>query len=214
MRASLHLTATLRPPWDAAWHALGHAPAPGLFEALMRRYAEPHRHYHTLQHLAECLDGFEQERAQAQRPAEVALALFFHDAIYALQAADNEARSADWARDALRAAGVADEVAARVHALVMATLHDAQPTGPDAQLLVDIDLSILGAPPERFADYEQQIRREYAHVPPDVFEPRRRLILGRFLARDPLYQTPGVRARCEAQARVNLRAAIEGPVQR
>lgn len=207
MGVPLHLTTVLRPPWDAAWHALGRQPSPGLFEALMRRYAEPHRHYHTLQHLAECLDGFEQERAQAARPAEVALALFFHDAVYDLQASDNEARSANWARDALRGAGVPDDAAARVHALVMATLHDAQPTDADAQLLVDIDLSILGAPSERFAEYERQIRREYAHVPPEVFEPRRKGILGRFLAREPLYQTPGIRARCEAQAHRNLLAA-------
>jgi predicted metal-dependent HD superfamily phosphohydrolase len=167
--------------WHAAWSAMGvDAPPIALRDALLARYAESHRHYHSQQHLGECLDAFERERAQAQRPGEVALALWFHDAVYDLQA----------------------------HDLIMATKHDAQPADADAQLLVDIDLSILGAPPERFADYERQIRAEYAHVPPEVFEPRRRSILGRFLARDPLYQTPGVRSRCEAQARVNLRGAI------
>ncbi len=75
-------------------------------------------------------------------------------------------------------------------------------------LLVDIDLSILGAPAPRFAEYERQIRVEYAHVPPEVFEPRRRQILGSFLARDPLYLTPSIRAEREAQARHNLRQAI------
>ena len=121
---------------------------------------------------------------------------------------DNEARSADWAQQALRAAGVAEDAARRVHALVMATRHDAQPEGTDAQLLVDIDLSILGAPAARFAEYERQIRVEYAHVPPEVFEPRRRAILGSFLARDPLYLTTSVRARLETQARLNLQKAI------
>jgi predicted metal-dependent HD superfamily phosphohydrolase len=195
--------------WRAAWSAMGiDTPPIALRDALLVRYDEPHRRYHTLQHLGECLDAFERERAHAQRPGEVALGLWFHDAIYDLLAHDNERQSADWAHDALRAAGIGAASAQRVHDLIMATKHDAQPDDPDARLLVDIDLSILGAPPARFAEYERQIRAEYAHVPPDVFEPRRRLILARFLARDPLYQTPGMRACCEAQARINLRGAI------
>jgi len=195
--------------WRTAWSAVGrHTPPAALRDALLARYAEPHRHYHTLQHLGECLDAFARERAHAQRSGEVALALWFHDAVYDLHAHDNELRSADWARDALRAEGIDAAAAQRVHDLVMATKHDTQPADADARLLVDIDLSILGAPAERFAEYERQIRAEYAHVPPEVFEPRRRLILGHFLARDPLYQTPVMRARCEAQARTNLRGAI------
>ncbi|RYZ11252.1 MAG: N-methyl-D-aspartate receptor NMDAR2C subunit [Comamonadaceae bacterium] len=202
-------TAALARSWQSAWSAVGvEVPDPALFAELLARYTEPQRHYHTLQHLGECLDALADAHDLAERPGEVALALWFHDAIYDLDAHDNEARSADWAARALTAEGASNEAAARVHALVMATCHTAQPTEADAQLLVDIDLSILGAPAARFAEYEAQIRREYAHIPTDVFEPRRRRILGTFLARDPLYQTPGIRARCEANARVNLRRAI------
>jgi len=199
---------SLLPSWNEAWHALGAVPGEGLFEALLARYREAHRAYHTLQHLGECLDGLARERSQAVRPAEVALALWFHDAIYDVHAHDNEAQSADWARRALLDAGAAPEVAARVHALVMATRHDVQPQDTDARVLVDIDLSILGAPTARFAEYERQIRIEYAHVPPGIFEPRRRGILGGFLAREPLYLTPTVRVRLEHAARANLRQAI------
>lgn len=196
--------------WQVAWQALGiAAPNQALFDALRAAWAEPQRHYHTLQHLGECLDWLDRTRDAAERPAEVALALWFHDAIYDVHAHDNEARSADWAREALGAAGVADDVAARVHALVMATQHNAVPVGRDAVLLVDIDLSILGAAPARFAEYEEQIRREYAHVPPELFAPRRREILERFLAREPLFQTAALREACEANATRNLRGAIE-----
>ncbi|RYY64498.1 MAG: N-methyl-D-aspartate receptor NMDAR2C subunit [Comamonadaceae bacterium] len=196
--------------WQAAWQALGVAtPDVALFDALLAAYAEPQRHYHTLQHLGECLDWLDRTRDAADRPAEVALALWFHDAIYDVHAHDNEARSADWARKALTSAGVANDIAARVHALVMATLHNAVPVGRDAVLLVDIDLSILGAAPARFAEYEEQIRREYAHVPPELFAPRRREILQRFLAREPLFQTDALRDACEAAARRNLQTAID-----
>jgi len=199
--------------WVEAWRALGvqapdNAPSNALFDALLARYGEAHRAYHTLQHLDECLAGLALERGHAKRPAEIALALWFHDAIYDVHRHDNEERSADWARQALRDAGVDADAAQCVHALVMATRHQAQPEEADAQLLVDIDLSILGAPAPRFAEYEQQIRIEYAHVPPEIFELRRRQILGSFLARDPLYLTPSIRARLEAQARLNLQRAI------
>ena len=198
-----------RTAWDHAWRELG-TPVPddALFAELQARYREPHRAYHTLQHLDECLDSLARERSHAQRPAEIALALWFHDAIYDVNRHDNEERSADWARQALLAAGAPADAAERVRALVMATRHEAQPQQADAQLLVDLDLSILGAPAPRFAEYERQIRIEYAHVPPDVFEPRRRRILGAFLAREPLYLTPSIRAQREAQARLNLRQAI------
>ncbi|RST55263.1 N-methyl-D-aspartate receptor NMDAR2C subunit [Variovorax sp. MHTC-1] len=198
-----------RASWLDAWRELGAAaPEEALLAELLAQYSEPHRAYHTLQHLDECLAGLARERSHAERPAEIALALWFHDAIYDVHRHDNEARSADWAQQALRAAGVAEDAARRVHALVMATRHDAQPEGTDAQLLVDIDLSILGAPAARFAEYERQIRIEYAHVPPEVFAPRRREILGRFLARDPIYFTESIRTKLEAQARLNLQKAI------
>lgn len=151
----------LRANWNAAWHALGvAAPDEALCAELQQRYAEPQRHYHTVQHLGECLAWFEREKPRAEHPAEVALALWFHDAIYDVHAHDNEARSADWARQALLAAGVNAEAAERVHALVMATRHDAVPEGRDAELLIDIDLSILGAGRERFDEYERQVHAE------------------------------------------------------
>jgi predicted metal-dependent HD superfamily phosphohydrolase len=201
----------LRANWIAAWHALGVAsPDDALCDELQRRYAEPQRHYHTMQHLDECLGWFEHEKTLAERPGEVALALWFHDAIYDVHAHDNEARSADWARQALLEAGAAADAAERVHALVMATRHDAVPQGRDAELLIDIDLSILGAERARFDEYERQVQAEYAFVPDEVRLPRRRAILQRFLDRDAIYATPRMHEQLEARARANLQRSIAG----
>ena len=195
--------------WTAAWRALGiEAPDLALCAELQRRYGEPQRHYHTMQHLGECLAWFEREKALAERPGEVALALWFHDAIYDVHAHDNEARSAEWAREAVRTAGASEEEAERIHALVMATRHDAVPEGRDAELLIDIDLSILGAEPARFAEYERQVHAEYAFVPDEVRMPRRRAILQRFLDREAIYATPRMHALLEARARTNLQHSI------
>lgn len=197
--------------WTAAWHALGvAAPDDALRLELQRRYGEPQRHYHTMQHLGECLAWFDQEQALAERPGEVALALWFHDAIYDVHAHDNEARSADWALQALQAAGASDASADRVHALVMATRHDAVPEGRDAELLIDIDLSILGAERARFDEYERQVHAEYGFVPEEIRLPRRRAILQRFLDRPAIYATPRLHALLEARARENLQRSIAG----
>ena len=197
--------------WQRAWTGIGAVgEGDALFARLMAAYAEPQRHYHTQQHLGECLSAFDDAaRALAEHPHEVELALWFHDAVYDIKGHDNEQRSADWARTALVDAGVVADIADRVHALVMATRHTAVPSGRDEQLLVDIDLSILGAERARFDEYEQQIRKEYAYVPGFLFRRKRREILKGFLDRPAIYSTPHFHAALEARARDNLRRVTE-----
>jgi len=181
-----------------------------VFDQLLARYSESHRQYHTLQHLAECLAHVEAVRHLAEQPAEVEFALWFHDGIYDTQRHDNERQSADWARAVLQGHGAVPAAMQRIDELIMATCHSALPVTPDAQLLVDIDLSILGALPGRFAEYEAQIRQEYAFVPEDLFRQKRGEILRTFLARPVIYSTPHFQAALEARARGNLRLAIAG----
>lgn len=206
----LQPAAELRKSWLRAWMGIGaRTDGVAVRDGLVARYSEPHRKYHTLQHLRECLALFESVQDWAVHPAEVESALWFHDAIYDLGRPDNEERSAEWAGAAAREGGVAREVAERIHALVLVTKHTGVPAGADEQLLVDIDLAILGANRDRFAEYERQIREEYAQVPDGQFRQRRRAILGSFLERPRIYSTPHFHDRLEAAARANLRAALD-----
>lgn len=196
--------------WQALWLALaGRSAEAGLFDALVHHYSEPHRHYHTLEHLDACLRHLAGHQVLAQRPHEVALALWFHDAIYAIGATDNEQRSADWARSAMRAQACAEDAADRVHALVMVTRHDQPPRTPDEALLLDVDLAILGAPAALFDAYEQQIVHEYRSVPAAAFRSNRRRILQGFLDRPRIYHTAAFHDAREAQARTNLARSIQ-----
>lgn len=185
------------------------APDASLLSELIRRYAEPQRHYHTMQHLAECFSHFAQLGADAEQPAQIILALWFHDAIYDVPGSGNELRSAEWASAAVLAAGASRSVAERIHALVMATCHDALPATLDEKILVDIDLSILGAARARFDEYERQVRAEYAWVPEAEFCSKRRAILATFLTRPHIYNTVQGAALFEGRARENLRYAID-----
>ena len=90
--------------WRQTWEQAGAASVDdSLFHLLVACYSEKHRHYHTLQHLDACMAHFADLQAQAQRPAEVAVALWFHDAVYDVGQTGNEQKSADWARAALSA---------------------------------------------------------------------------------------------------------------
>jgi predicted metal-dependent HD superfamily phosphohydrolase len=191
--------------WRRAWTELGAAgDGLALRDGLLEAWSGPSRRYHTLRHLHDCLALLEPVRDAARHPAEVEIALWFHDAIYDPRAADNEQRSADWAAKALSDAGVDAQATARVHALVMATRHAAEADGTDQELLADIDLAILGAGRERFDEYEVEVREEYAWVPGPVFRHKRKQILAGFLARPRLYSTPQFAERFEASARENL----------
>jgi predicted metal-dependent HD superfamily phosphohydrolase len=194
--------------WAEPWAELGLEARMELQADLRKRYSEPRRAYHTLHHLAECLDLLEQTRSLAQRPAEIEIALWFHDAIYDPRRSDNEERSAEWARREIRRAGGALALQQSIGDLVMVTRHDGAPQTTDEQLLSDIDLAILGAGAARYDEYEQQVRTEYKHVPTQLFRPGRRKLLTEFLARPHIYGTEWFRERREAQARRNLERSL------
>lgn len=203
------MTLILQHSWARAWKGIcASGDGEPVHAALVASYAEPQRKYHSLQHLTECLEWFERVRELPGHAAEVEMALWFHDAVYDVKGSDNEQRSADWAAAKLIKAGVATEMIGRVSALILATKHTAAPTEPDQQVLVDIDLAILGAAEPRFAEYGQQIRDEYAFVPEELFNQRRRALLGSFLDRPRIYSTSHFHELLEERARANLRGAL------
>lgn len=192
--------------FEAAWRAVG-ASHDNASAWLADRYAEEHRAYHDAEHVAECLAWFDRVRDLADRPAELEVALFFHDAIYEPLAPDNEARSAEQLRHFAREAGVPTEAAERIARLIESTeTHEA--TSGDAALLGDIDLAILGASPARYARYEREVRREYAAIDEASYRVGRARVLRGFIERVETYRTPRLAARLEAQARDNLSSAL------
>jgi predicted metal-dependent HD superfamily phosphohydrolase len=156
--------------------------------------------------------AFETVREAVPHAAEVEIALWFHDAVYDTKRSDNEKRSAEWATEALTSVGASVDVSNLVERLVMVTTHDALPQTLDEKYLVDIDLSILGATEQRFAEFERQVREEYSFVPGFLFRMKRKAILKTFLEREHIYSTPHFRNVLEASARRNLELVVRGRV--
>jgi predicted metal-dependent HD superfamily phosphohydrolase len=115
--------------------------------------------------LEACLKEFDVVRGLADHPAEVELALWFHDAVYRTWRSDNEARSAGWAARVLTQGGVEPASILRVQSAILATRHAEVELTGDAALVVDIDLSILGQPAGIYGEFERNVRREYWWVP-------------------------------------------------
>ena len=193
--------------WIETWSQVGAAPPDGLIQQLVAAYGESHRAYHTVRHLAECFGHLDPCPVRPSDPAALELALWFHDAIYDTKAANNEERSAAWARTAL--ASLSQASLDRIEKLILVTKHEAAPSSPDEELLLDVDLSILGSADERFDEYESQIRQEYSWVPEEAYRMARAQILAQFQSRPALYQTPYFRDTLETQARRNLRRSLD-----
>ncbi|HEX8430269.1 MAG TPA: hypothetical protein VF625_03240 [Longimicrobium sp.] len=192
--------------WDESWELAGVAPPPGAFERVCARYGEPPRAYHNLDHVAACLALAAETRALQRAPAEVELAIWYHDAIYDARRADNEEASARLAVEELGTLPPAALAKVRDH--ILATRHPSDPTDADSRVMVDIDLAILAAEPAAFDEYERGVRSEYAWVPGFLFRRNRVRFLRQLLAAEHIYLTEHFRARFEERARANIRRSL------
>lgn len=189
------------------------APPSALVDEVRAAHASPGRAYHDLRHVAEVLDALARARAEVglARTAEAVLAVLFHDAVYVPGAKDNEARSAELAREVVGRLEPRPRDVAWIGATIQATArHGALREGDvdaDAAIVLDCDMAILAAPPARFAEYEAQIAAEYAFVPPEAYAAGRRAFLERVLASPAIYLSPWGRAAFERAARENLARA-------
>jgi predicted metal-dependent HD superfamily phosphohydrolase len=195
----------LRRSWLALVAPFG-APAEAAertFADLAARYSEPGRHYHTLDHLAAMLTLL------PEPSPPLALAVWFHDAVYDTRAADNEERSAALADALLQPLYISADVRAETRRLILLTRrHETATDDADGRRLLDADLAVLGAAPDEYDRYAQAIRREYAWVAEDDYRRGRRRVLESFLGRGRLYFAEEMRERREARARENLRREV------
>ena len=178
---------------------------PQIRERLVTAYDDPARGYHDLRHLREVLEHLD-DLVPTDHPERdaVVLAAWFHDAVYDA-VGDNEERSARLADAVLTQAGVPIPLVDEVTRLVRLTAgHDPAADDLPGQLLCDADLAILASEEDRYARYTAAIRREYAHLPDDVFRAGRTQVLTALLELPSIYRLAPLKAAWESRARANL----------
>lgn len=173
---------------------------------LERAYGEPHRRYHTRRHIEQCLALLDQVPDLTDGERQIlSYAIWWHDAVYDATASDNEARSAEMARRDLRDLDVGIHARDEVARLILLTAgHAVEPGDRLGEILVSVDLAILGAPQADYDDYARAVRAEYAHVPDDLWRTGRARVLQRFLDAPVIFPDPAFAQRLETQARANL----------
>lgn len=193
--------------WDQTCRAMriSEASSRTTWENLVRRYSEPHRRYHTLDHLRAMCQMLSEFEGEFAAPDAVYLAVFFHDAIYDSSSTTNEKASADLATSFLTENGVTPSIILNVEQLILATAAHFQETDAvDAGWFLDADLAILAAEPDAYSEYAMAVRQEYSQFSDKAFRAGRMRFLKTILDAPLLYRTDILRERFEAPARKNL----------
>ncbi len=186
------------------------------WEVIHLAYAEPHRRYHTLEHVEEMLTFFFQhdrqiydDNASFQR---LCLAAIYHDIIYDPRATDNEERSVEVMRQQtsrlFRAIpGSYPSMVDSVAEMIMMTAHH-QPDGANQRWLADADLMRFAAEPPISRMHNDDIRLEYSHVSDESWAAGRTVILSKFLTREPFFYTKAFGPQDARRARENILAEM------
>ncbi len=199
----------LQQRWLSFWQRVGaQVNSEPFFQELVERYSEPHRAYHTLRHIDDCLTELDSIRDHAVNPDAIEMAIWYHDVIYD-QVEKKEERSADFAVKVAAEMGLREDFATEVFRLVLTTKHLSIPEDNDARLLADIDLTILGQAPQRFDQYEDDVRKEYSHVDDMAFSRGRSTVMKSFKERGQIYSTEFFRDKYELSARSNLERSLQ-----
>lgn len=175
-----------------------------VFNQLVEMYTTSWRSYHNISHIQSCLNYFDACQAQAEFPDSVELAIWFHDCVYEVNAADNEARSRDWFVEQSEGFLVA-RLVATVSELIMDTVHNDVPDNRDGKLLSDIDLTSFGLPWDEYMLDSDEVDDESARFNDADPKTAKPAFLMTLMNRKPLYYSAYYLQHFEQMAQQNIR---------
>ena len=178
------------------------------WQEIADEYSGRKRHYHNLHHLQHMLNALEGSLTVCDDADTSLFAILYHDIIYSATAGDNEEKSAEVAGERLLDIGYDTARIARCKAHIITTKGHETSADADTNLLLDADLSILGASPEDYKVYCANVRKEYSVYPDFLYRPGRKKVITHFLGMDRIYKTELFRECYEQTARINLAAEL------
>jgi predicted metal-dependent HD superfamily phosphohydrolase len=180
-----------------------------MLATIIARYAEPHRHYHSVVHVVHVINEANNlmlaEGVDGDLGRTIRLALWYHDAIYDVRSPTNEYDSAVLARSDLQSLGLSAHIVSNVDRLIMVTKYPAVPHGIDETIVHDADLAILRAPSDIYLRYVSQVRAEYDFVSDSDWAVGRRNVMQSFLSAERIFHTKTASA-SEHVARSNIQS--------
>ncbi|MDX2173338.1 MAG: adenylyltransferase/cytidyltransferase family protein [Bacteroidota bacterium] len=136
---------------------------------ILLNYEEPHRFYHTTQHLIEVITNLNKHQVFDD---ELFLAAVYHDAIYDPKANDNEEQSANlFIKHALNSK-LSKHSIKEIEQLILDTKKH-QASSDKSKQFIDADLEILNQPLSKLIEFEHQIFKEFQFVDYTIYQPKR-----------------------------------------
>jgi predicted metal-dependent HD superfamily phosphohydrolase len=185
------------------WRACAGTNADQVWRKLRAHYQEPHRHYHTLAHIAHCLSQLDLARDHVNEFSATEMAIWFHDIIYHYGARDNEILSVAYFRGVAGTAMPAHFID-RVAEFIIATQHTGVAADAAIAFVVDIDLSGFGLPWEDYLADSTALRCEADGVGDEQYYQGKLRFLSELQRWPSLYQSPFFRHQLEAIAQSNI----------
>ena len=179
----------------------------GYWKEIELAYTAKGRYYHNLEHLSYMLEGL--TLYEKLDKTALSLAIFYHDIVYNVKRKDNEYQSAELAQLRLQSIGLPSDLIQQVHTLIMATQNHQKSDDETTNLLLDLDLGILGASWAHYEQYAENTRKEYRIYPDFLYKPGRAKVLRHFLDQPFIYKTKAFVEHREQQARKNLQQELE-----
>lgn len=160
----------------------------GWLRKVFHAWKQPHRYFHTLDHLLDICNGIaKKHREDPCLASELMLTALFHDVVWFPWGNDSEERSAEAFDYLVGAMGdpIPADAKKRIRETILATKHQDSST-PMAALFNDLDCAIIlhGAPVDLLA-YEFQIFREFQYLNIDDYNKGRSAFFNRFARKFP-----------------------------
>lgn len=179
-------------------------------------YTQPHRHYHNINHINDCLTELENYPGLSSENIRIVeKAIWYHDAVYNPYSKNNEVNSAMlipsgyWMDDN------------KVREIILATAkHSITQVAKDkdgnetplplaTQIMLDIDLAGFGKPTPECLQNGENVRKEYYKTNDQDFFTGRLNFLRKIMQRKSLYYTDYFKEKYHAQSQENIKIEMQ-----
>ena len=172
-----------------------------------KRYSLKKRFYHNLKHLEHMLLELEFIKDKAVDLDSILFSVYYHDIIYDASKSNNEEESAKFLEKVLIKTSFENIESCKKQ--IIATKKHEKSDDIDVNILLDIDMAILGQSWDIYEAYCQKIRKEYSIYPDFLYKKGRKKALKSFLEQNRIFKTDFFHDKYESITRYNIFREIE-----
>lgn len=165
-------------------------------------YTSKGRYYHDLSHLENMLEEIEKVKDMVNDLDALYFSIFYHDIVYKPLKNNNEHKSALIFNKNISKTRFKN-IAACMQQIEATKKHEFA-TEKDTNILLDLDLLVLGQSAASYDAYAINVRKEYQMVPTFMYNSGRKKVLEHFLNMNSIYKTAYFQNKYELNAKENL----------